>query len=97
MDGLRQVLERTRAAGLKIKPSKCHLLQERVAFLGHVISQAGVECDPEKIRAVKVMKPPETVTEVRAFLGFVGYYRRFIQDFAGMAAPLHHLLKNQLL
>ena len=82
LDRLAEVLDRFRAAGLKLKPAKCELLQQQVKYLGHVVSAQGVATDPEKVEAVKDWKTPTCVSEVRAFLGFVGYYRRFIPDFA---------------
>ena len=91
---LQLVCIRLRQAGLKLKPSKCSLLRTEVRFLGHLVSQEGVRCDPKKIEAVKEYERPETVTYVRAFLGFVGYYRRFIERFADRAAPLYLLLQK---
>ena len=70
LDRLRQVLERLQAAGLKLKPSKCSILQRRVAFLGHIVSSEGIATDPEKIRAVMDWPVPGCVKDVRAFVGF---------------------------
>ena len=52
LDQLREVLTRLQNAGLKIKPSKCHLMQTRVQYLGHIVSSKGIETDPEKVRFV---------------------------------------------
>jgi len=89
---LRIVLERLRSAGLKLKPEKCTLFQKSVAFLGHVVSGRGIETDPVKTQAVKEWPIPKSIREVRAFLGLAGYYRRFVRDFAAIAAPLHALM-----
>jgi len=93
MVNLRLVLERFREANLKIKPPKCALFQREVLYLGHIISENGVACDPSKIEAVTKWPVPKTVKDVRSFLGFAGYYRRFVEDFAGKAAPLHDLTR----
>jgi hypothetical protein len=89
LENLRQVFVRLQAAGLRLKPTKCELFRTKVSFLGHVVSGEGIECDPAKVEAVKNYHRPTNLTELRAFLGFVGYYRRFIQDFATLAAPLN--------
>lgn len=85
------VFERLRAAGLKLKPRKCHLFARRTDYLGHVISADGIAVSPEKVAAVKDWPQPENVTDVRSFLGTANYYRRFCKDFASIAAPLHRL------
>jgi hypothetical protein len=85
---LRLVLERLRGAGLKLKPSKCFLLQKSVGFLGHVVSEEGVAAHPDKTRAVAEWPEPSCVRDVRAWLGLTGYYRRYVKDYARVAAPL---------
>ena len=94
VDRLRAVLDRFRAAGLKLKPSKCHLFQREVAYLGHVVSPEGIHTDPAKIEAVKDWPTPITQTQVRSFLGLASYYRRFIRGFAEIAGPLHRLTEK---
>ena len=66
----------------------------RTNYLGHVISAEGIEPQAEKVAAVKEFQSPRNVSEVRSFLGFVGYYRRFIPDFSALAKPLNTLLKK---
>ena len=78
--------------GLKLRPEKCQFLQKEVKFLGHVVSGHGVSPDPEKVAAVQEWNTPTTAKQVHSFLGFVGYYRRFIKDFSKIAKPLHELL-----
>ncbi len=88
MQRLGEVLSRLEAAGLKVKPSKCHLARREVGFLGHVVSEAGIATDPAKIEAVKDWPVPNSLTEVRSFIGLAGYYRSFVPDFATLAKPL---------
>ncbi len=88
---LKLVLSRFRECGLKVKWSKCSLFQRQVSYLGHVISAEGVATDPEKTRVVAQWPRPGTVTELKSFLGFAGYYRRFVEKFSQLAAPLHAL------
>ena len=91
---LKAAISKLRAAGLKLKPTKCDLFRQQINYLGHVVSKEGVSTDPDKIKAVKEWPQPTTVTEVRSFLGFVSYYRRFIPTFSKVAKPLNKLLQN---
>ncbi|GJR45008.1 putative nucleotidyltransferase, ribonuclease H [Tanacetum coccineum] len=76
--------------------SKTKEEHEEVHFLGHVVNQSGIHVDPSKIEAVKNWKAPTTPSEIRSFLGLVGYYRRFIANFSKIAKPLTSLTqKNQ--
>jgi hypothetical protein len=75
-----------------VKLSKCAFFQQEVSYLGHVISDKGVSTDPGKVRAVSSWPPPATLSELRSFLGFASYYRRFVEGFANLAAPLHKLV-----
>lgn len=86
------VLETLRVQNLKAKLEKGCFLKTELKYLGHVISKDGVATDPDKISVVVNWQPPKTVTELRSFLGFASYYRHFVQGFAKLAAPLHHLV-----
>ena len=77
--------------GLKLKPQKCHLLQSEVKYLGHIVSSKGVSTDPEKIEQVREWPTPTTHKELRSFLGFTGYYRRYVNGYAKIVAPLYKL------
>ena len=88
---LRDVFSRLKKAGLKIKPSKCHLLQKSVHYLGHVVSGRGIETDPEKIRCVADWPTLTGPKQLKQFLGLASYYRRFVKGFAQVASPLYAL------
>ncbi|CAI7877263.1 unnamed protein product [Closterium sp. NIES-54] len=77
---------------LLTKVSKCEFFQDRLEFLGHVISEARVEIDPKNLNTVKVWHPPMNITEVQSFLGFVNYVRRIVPEMASFTARLMDLL-----
>jgi hypothetical protein len=91
---LEEVFRRLRAAGLKLGPDKCHFLQPKLEFLGHIVSGDGIMADPAKIEKVKNFPIPTTRTKVRSFLGLASYYRKFIKDFSTIAQPLNQLLRK---
>ena len=95
VEDLEEVLNRLAAAGLKLKPSKCEFFKSEVSFLGHVVTPEGIRTDPRKIEVVQEWAVPRNVTDVRSFLGFCSYYRRFIRNFADIAGPLHRLLEAE--
>lgn len=92
---LREVFKRLRNAGLKINVDKCQFAKSRLKFLGYIVGNGELETDPEKISAVANYPRPSNVSELRRFLGFVGWYRRFVPRFASVAAPLTDLLKHK--
>jgi len=94
LDRLVVVLNRLRLAGLKLKPEKCAFFQKSVLFLGHVISEKGISTDPEKTRVISEWPSPTCLKVVRSFLSLASYYRKFVDGFAGIAAPLHALTKK---
>ncbi|CAI7805009.1 unnamed protein product [Closterium sp. NIES-54] len=79
---------------LLTKASKCKILQDRLEFLGHVISADGVEIDPKNIATIQAWHAPTNLTELQSFLGFVNYVRRFVPDMAKLTAPLTDLLRK---
>ena len=86
---LREIFERFRSVNLKINRTNCEFFRTRVPFLGHIISKRGLEADPSKIAAVKNFSIPTNPTEVKSFLGLSSYYRRYVQNVAEIARPLH--------
>lgn len=93
---LRQIFDRLRQAGLKLQAKKCTFGQKEVRYLGHVVSENGIATDPDKVKIVKEYPTPSKVTEVRSFLGFVGYYRKYIKDFCRIAEPLTNLTRKNV-
>ncbi len=88
LSDIQAVFDRLKTAGLTLKPKKCFLFRKSVKYLGHIVSEEGISCDPEKVAAVERCTVPTSKTEARVFVGMVSYYRRFIPDFASVAAPL---------
>jgi len=91
---LREIFTRLRGTNLKVHIKKCSLFQRRADFLGHVLTEAGIEVQPEKVAAVQNWPRPRSLTELRSFVGLCSYYRRFIPGFADLAAPLHALTRK---
>ncbi len=94
LDNLMAILCRFREYNLKLKAKKCSLFQRIMNFLGHVVSENGIECDPGKINKIRDLQAPKTKTRVRAILGLGNYYRRFIKGFSSIVAPLQRLTHN---
>ena len=94
LDRLAQVLDRLQRANLKLKPSKCALMQTEVTFLGHKVSVAGIATDPEKIRLIADWPTPQNLKQLRGFLGLTSYYRRFIESYSNIAAPLNAMTRK---
>ena len=86
------VFERLKEHNLKLKPSKCMLFRMKVTYIGHVVSEASIETDPTNIEAIRSWPTLKTTKDVCRFLGFTGYYHRFIKGFAALARPLNDLL-----
>ena len=78
---LRAVFEKLKAAGLKLKSSKCDFFKKEIKYLGHVVSEQGVSTDPDKIKAVTEWPQPTTVIEVRSFQGFAKLLQKIYPTF----------------
>ncbi|XP_022032881.1 uncharacterized mitochondrial protein AtMg00860-like [Helianthus annuus] len=85
---LRCILDFLKQEKLYVKFSKCEFWLREVQFLGHVISEQGIQVDPSKIEAIMNWEAPKTPSEIRIFLGLASYYRRFIENFSRIATPL---------
>ena len=92
LERMELVFQRLEAAKLKIKPTKCNFLQVEVHFLGHIINARGIATDPKKIADVVDWPVPRDSGDVRSFMGLCSYYRKFVEGFAQIAAPLCQLM-----
>ncbi|GJT38049.1 putative reverse transcriptase domain-containing protein [Tanacetum coccineum] len=93
---LKIILELLKKEELYAKFSKCEFWIPKVQFLGHVIDSEGIHVDPAKIESIKDWTSPKSPTEIRQFLGLVGYYRRFIEGFSKIAKPMTKLTQKKV-
>ena len=96
LERLATVLKRLEEYGLKAKREKCKFFRSSLEYLGHVISAEGLHQSPKKVKAITEMPKPQDVTQLRAFLGMVQYYSKFLPDLATHLAPLHRLLQKKV-
>ena len=95
LDNLREVLERLNGAGFRLQPKNCHLAQQKVAYLGYVISNFGIFADTSKVEAIIVFLF-QRVKQLSSFVGLVSYYRQFIQGFSRITSPLFMFTKKDV-
>ena len=88
LDHISQVFKKLWNSQSSMKLSNCHFIAKEIQYLGHILSTTGIRPLPLKTQAIKNMHPPKSAKQVCAFLGLVGYYRKFIKDFAKIAKPL---------
>ncbi|KAL4127018.1 hypothetical protein QTP88_011216 [Uroleucon formosanum] len=91
---IREVFSRLRTHNLKLQPIKCEFLRKEVIYLGHKLTEKGVQPDERKIKSVKTFPIPTTVKEIKSFLGLTGYYRNFVPDYGKIAKPITNLLRK---
>ena len=91
---LENVFNKISNAGLTLKLEKCHFVKEEVKYLGHLVGSYGIKPDSEKLACILTYPTPADLKQLRQFLGFSGYYRRFIKNYARIAAPLYQLMKK---
>jgi transposase InsO family protein len=92
IERLDMILKRLHEADLKLAPEKCFFFKSKVNFLGHVVSADGISTDPSKIEKIINWPIPQNSDDLRSFLAFAGYYRRFIKNFSNISKPLSELL-----
>lgn len=88
---LRECMERCRRARLELNPKKCRFMVPQGKLLGHIICKTGLKTDSDKVRVIVEMEAPTDITQVKSFLRHIGYYRRFIKNFARVWYPLDKL------
>ena len=94
MSRVEEVFERIKAAGLKLKPQKCQMLQREVVFLGHTVSGDGVRPNPTNIEKIASWPKPKTAKQVKQLVAMGSYYRRYVRDFASIVRPMIDLTKK---
>ena len=91
---LRLVLQRLKSKGVKLRVEKCEFVKPEVRYLGRLVSENGYRADPRDVKALdKFRLAPKTLGEVRSLLGFLGYYRNYVKNFAKKLKPVYDLLK----
>ena len=90
------VLSQLRKYTLYVKMEKCDFFQEEIKFLGHLISKNQVRMDPQKVEDIVYWQATRNVKDMRLFLGFANYYRKFIDGYSKRATTLTYLLKTDV-
>ena len=96
LEHLGEIFIRLKTAGLKLKLEKCCFFKKHIQYLGHLISEEGIQPLPEKLESIAKMPAPKNPKEVKQFLRLVGYYRKFVPRFADISRVLTHLMKKDI-
>ena len=94
IQSLDKIFKRLSKYGLRLKPKKCMFFSNEIKFLGHMVTDKGLQKDPSKIQAILDWQPPSSVSQVRQFMGLCGFVRKFIPNFATIAAPITDLTRG---
>lgn len=88
------VFDRLKEAGLVVSVDKCHFCKPELKYLGYVVDSRGLKPDPEKVQAIVNIPPPQSITEIRRFIGTASWYRRFIPNFSSVLGPISGLTRK---
>ena len=92
---LKQVMRKLKSTGVTLNVDKCEFNRDALKFLGHVVEKNGIRPDPEKTRAISDMKPPQTITDLRRFLGMANQLGKYSCRLSELSQPLRELLKKK--
>jgi hypothetical protein len=95
IEHIEKVLMKLEEINAIIKLKKCEFGKRNIEFLEHIVGKDGLQPEVKKVEKIKNMKRPESVTEIRSFLGLCSYYRKFIKDFSKIAKPLFYLVEKK--
>ena len=94
LSNLERVLSRIQEYGFRVRKEKCSFMQDSVEYLGHIVNKNGIQMSPKKVEAIVKMPRPKDLKELRAFLGMVNHYGKFMPNLADLCAPLNQLLQK---
>ena len=95
LENLDQILEKFASAGIRLNRAKCAFMLPKVEYLGHIIDEHGLHPTEEKVKAIKESPTPKNVSELRAFLGIINYYGKFLSNLSAQLSLLHELLQKK--
>ena len=88
-------LTKIQTVGVTVNPSKCEFNKCQLKYIGHLIDQRGIQADPDKMSAIREMKPPTNVSELSRFMGMVHQLGKFSSNLADLTQPLRQLLSKK--